>query len=116
MRVEVYRNLHKQCWSVRALEGKHKGRVILHTHTLALKDAKFVVQKAGREKVLHQKRKNVHAFIRGTVHSKVWNIGNSMKQVSYNPYKADYFYTLPHCGPIYASDYVELTENKVFAL
>ena len=30
IRVEVYWNLHKRLFSVRALEGEHKGRVIEH--------------------------------------------------------------------------------------
>ena len=61
MKIEVYWNLHKEMFSVR-----HKGKVIAHVACINVKDAKFVVQKAGRERVLREKKKNVHAFIRGT--------------------------------------------------
>ena len=44
--VEVYRNLHKKCWSVR-----QGGKVKVHTSYICLQDVKFVVQPAGREKV-----------------------------------------------------------------
>ena len=43
--VEVYRNLHKNCWSVR-----QDGKVLFHTEYICLRDVKFVVQPAGREK------------------------------------------------------------------
>lgn len=66
MRVECYYNLHKLVFSVRALEGPDKGRVIAHATRVLLKDVSFVVQKAGREKVLKTGQKNVHAFVRGT--------------------------------------------------
>jgi hypothetical protein len=55
MRVQVYYNLHKRCLSVR-----HRGKVIKHAKSVILRDASFRVQPAGRERVLKQKRKNVH--------------------------------------------------------
>ena len=64
-RVEVYRNLHKNCFSVRALTGENKGKVIDPVQEITLKDVKFAVQPAGRKRVLKEKQKNVHAFIRG---------------------------------------------------
>lgn len=67
MRVEVYWNLHRKCYSVRALKGEHKGRVILHATKLLLRDVKLVVREAGRQRVLKERRKNVHAFVRGTL-------------------------------------------------
>lgn len=61
MKVEVYWNLRKKCYSVR-----HKGKVIAHVPFITLKDVKWVVQPAGRRRVRRQNRKNVHAFARGT--------------------------------------------------
>ena len=48
MRVKTYRNLHKQCWSVVAMEGENKGRVIAHPQFLQMKNVEFRVQPAGR--------------------------------------------------------------------
>ena len=90
--VEVYRNLHKKCWSVR-----QGGKVKVHTSYICLQDVKFVVQPAGREKVLQEKKKNVHAFVRGyLISSKTMNRLNkdiewTMDVVTYNPYKHPYF-------------------------
>ena len=90
MRVEVYWNLHKKCYSVR-----HKGKVIDHVPYVALRDVQWVVQPAGRQRVLRERKKNVHAFARGT-----WLRGNNeldlsnqelgltkRQPVKYNPYQ-----------------------------
>ena len=62
MRVEVYFNLHKKVFSVRSVM---TGRVILHTDKVHISNPKFVVRKSGRDKVLRERKKNVHAFVRG---------------------------------------------------
>jgi hypothetical protein len=54
----IYWNFHKKVFSV-----KFKGRVIAHaTHILA-EDAEFRVSEAGRQRVLTEGCKNVHAYI-----------------------------------------------------
>ena len=102
-KLEVYRNLHKKCFSVR-----RKGRVIEYIYDsglhhrrveLYLINAQFVVQPAGRERVRREKRKNVHAFVRGTampfggLHRKSL-IGNCVSTITYNPYTMNTFQDL----------------------
>jgi hypothetical protein len=85
MRVFVYWNLHKGLWSVKAMEGESKGKVIARVAGLALKDAHFKVSRAGRERVIREQRKNVHAGVVGE-----WMEGEDFlgtEQVTYNPYK-----------------------------
>ena len=67
MRVKVYFNLHKKLFSVVALEGDKKGKVIKHTDSIDLSMPIFRVQKAGRERVLKEKKKNVHAYVTGYI-------------------------------------------------
>ena len=97
MRVFVYFNLHKKCFSIKALEGDRKGRVVAHSTTVLLESCKFKVSKAGRQRVLREKRKNVHAGVTG-----VWINGDRVeshyeflsmvgRQVTYNPYKYSSF-------------------------
>ena len=62
MRVEVYFNLHRKLWSVVDLS---TGLVVEHVNEIAIADPVFVVQPAGRAKVIRDGRKNVHAFVRG---------------------------------------------------
>lgn len=63
----VYFNLHRKIWSIKALEGEHKGRVIAHSAMVEMSDCTFKVSEAGRQRVLRDKRKNVHAGIAGIV-------------------------------------------------
>lgn len=58
--VEVYRNLHKGGFSIRCAKTK---LVLAHAENVILKNVKFVVSQAGREKVVQSKRKAVHAVI-----------------------------------------------------
>ena len=102
MRVEVYRNLHKGCFSVRALNGEDKGRVIDHVQSIMLKDATFVVQPAGRDRVLREQRKNVHAFVRGTITDQPIKHG---LPVRYDPYLNDAFVVT---RPMWSKNYDEI--------
>ena len=97
MRVFVYFNLHKKCFSIKALEGDRKGRVVAHSDTVVLEGCKLLVSEAGRQRVLREKRKNVHAGVTG-----VWINGDRVeshyeflsmvgRQVTYNPYKYSSF-------------------------
>lgn len=74
----VYFNLHRKVWSIKALEGPNKGRVIAHSSMVEMSDCSFKVSEAGRQRVLAEKRKNVHAGIVGTVRT----IGENMDLLS----------------------------------
>lgn len=65
--VFVYRNLHANAWSVRALDGKHKGKVIMHASEVILNNAHFKVSEAGRQKAIKDSQKNVHAGVVGNM-------------------------------------------------
>lgn len=51
------------------MEGPFKGRVVAHAKGVALDDARTIVSQAGRERVLREGRKNVHAYIEGYIHA-----------------------------------------------
>ncbi len=74
----VYFNLHRKVWSIKALEGPNKGRVIAHSDLVEMSDCTFKVSEAGRQRVLAEKRKNVHAGIVGVVRT----IGENMDPLS----------------------------------
>ena len=105
MRVEVYFNLHRKLFSVRNCK---TGRVVHHTQRIWIEDPEFVVRKAGREKVLREKKKNVHAFVRGTWFkvqsdfdvSRLIDHQACSDEVTYNPYKYDSFVTKHDAKPI----------------
>ena len=89
MRVFVYYNLHKHTWSVKALEGPDKGRVVHHADTVLLQEAKPKVSQKGRERVLREKRKNVHAGVVGYLcaYGQPLTVPQQSQEVTYNPYK-----------------------------
>jgi hypothetical protein len=90
---------------------------VQHAETLHLKNVKFAVQPAGREKVLHEKRKNVHAFVRGEVVSVGQGIppqGEWVK-VTYNPYKYDSFVVAETGEPIFAARAVVIEDRRIYA-
>ena len=49
MRVFVYFNLHRHCWSIKALEGPQRGRVVAHAQRVNLSGCHFKVSEAGRQ-------------------------------------------------------------------
>ena len=92
IKVFVYFNLHKKCWSLKALEGENKGRVIAHEDFVTLVEATPKVSEAGRQRVLKEKRKNVHAGIVGywdkqTADMYMENLDLDPWDITYNPYK-----------------------------
>ena len=109
MRVEVYWNLHKKCWSVR-----HKGKVIKHTLSVCLENVQWVVQPAGNARVRREGRKNVHAFARGTLidPNTYWDVPDDTTLkvgVRYNPYLNTSFVTKTIGEPVTKSKYAALT-------
>ena len=88
MRVEVYFNLHKHLFSVRSARS---GRVILHTDRVHIHNPEFVVREGGRQRVLREGKKNVHAFVRGDATYFSDKDRPMLDNVGYNPYKYDSF-------------------------
>ena len=108
-KVFVYKNLHKDCWSV-----KQDGLVKAHTEEVRLWDCAFQVNAKGRQKVLDEQRKNVHAGIKGYIDND--QQVPSGVEVTYNPYKYDSFVDKATELPIYSSLFTTLTKNKVVAV
>lgn len=92
-RADVYRNLHASppAWSVR---NRSTGRVVARPAGVLVTGASFVVSAAGRERVLREGRKNVHAFVRGCVDTDASEPDLSgWAEVTYNPYRFASFVT-----------------------
>lgn len=119
MIVEVYRNLHKKCFSIR-----HKGKVIDYVkddEELHLTDVTFRVQPAGCARVRREKRKNVHAYVRGIISPrsypqvkdhKVINMCNEV--VTYNPYTMVSFQGSLDGTPIYEAHHAIFRKGKLY--
>ena len=121
MRCFCYYNLHRKTWSIKALEGPDKGRVVLHSDHVLLEHAAPKVSEKGRQRVLREKRKNVHAGIVGTLVSTLapqyYTIPEGAPEMSYNPYKGPTFY-YRESGEAWTtqSEFVLLTGKKVYLI
>lgn len=105
-KVDVYYNLHKKRLSVRDCETR---RVLAHVDGIALKNVTFHVSESGRQRVLRDRRKNVHAFVRGYLDTTPYMRDVMDKcdvQVSYNPYKYNSFVRIVDASPIKSADHV----------
>lgn len=121
MKCYIYRNLHKpgHTYSLRAMEGEHKGLVIGYSPYFVVEGAKFVVNQAGRQRVLDSGHKNVHAGIVGnvtvaydyTVVRKTslesqqvrYHMPRCLCVVKYNPHKAATFYDVNTDEAVYGA-------------
>tara|TARA_Y100000588_G_scaffold87320_1_gene92996 strand:+ start:1699 stop:2079 length:381 start_codon:yes stop_codon:yes gene_type:complete len=108
-KVFVYKNLHKDCWSV-----KQDGLVKAHTKSINLWDCSFRVNAKGRAKVLEEKRKNVHAGIVGYIdeNEMAMTFGTA---VTYNPYKYSTFVEKDTEDPVIWRGFASLDHNTVLA-
>lgn len=90
--LKVYRNLHKQMWSVKSSK---TGRVVESMKDFIAEDVRFLVGKSGNTRVLKEKRKNVHAYLCSdevhAVHETLLILPKSI-QISYDPYLANQFF------------------------
>ncbi|AGR46502.1 hypothetical protein SEA_SUPERCHUNK_89 [Mycobacterium phage Superchunk] len=120
IRVFVYKNLHathregKAWYSVQALEGDFKGRVIHRSGDVLVAHAKGVVRPAGRDRVRRERRKVVHAGIVGELISLLPQdfVGS---KISYNPYENDTFVHTHTQAPFQGADFVYLSDSGVRA-
>lgn len=56
----VHRNLNRDCWSVLL-----RGKLERHASSVWLRDATFVVRPGGAARARRERRRNVHAFVKG---------------------------------------------------
>jgi hypothetical protein len=114
MKVFVYFNLHRKVFSVRALEGPNKGRVVAHRPSVHLVNAEFRVSQAGRARVIAEQRKNVHAGVVGQ-----WDdtlpASYAGVAVTYNPYRFESFVRKSDEQPVHRAHNAYLYNQKILA-
>lgn len=110
-------------WSVRSCEGEDKGLVIGHVNSFVLNNVEFKVSEAGRQRVLRERRKNVHAGIVGKLEGYTGN-KNSKRlltyenpiRVSYNPYFGEKFYEVGSKNPVLNANMCIGIDSSVFTI
>ena len=105
-KVEVYKNLHKNCWSVRDIKTR---KVIAHVKRILLEDATLVVQHSGRNRVLKEGVKNVHAFVKGNVALVNKSLPDSWgysTEITYDPYMYSSFVERGTGMPVHKAQHI----------
>lgn len=93
MKYRIYRNLRKKCWSIQERLGG-VWKVTAHCREFAAQNCTFKVYEKSRQRVIAQKRKNVHAFViaESVMISQIFeNSLDSFPKVCYDPYNAGNF-------------------------
>ena len=108
--IRAYFNLHKHLFSVQEkVNGSWK--VTRHVNFLVLKDVKFKVSESGRQRVLREKRKSVHAYVYGEELTE-YEIDSPWHDIiSYDPYKYESFVD-KYGGRIDSVDYLIMEVNN----
>ena len=91
-KVKVYRNLHKDSWSLMAADGPERGRVIGYADQVELDAPELRVGEASRQRAVREGVRNVHAFVVGTLLPN-GSIQRPLYRVRYNPFRASCFHT-----------------------
>lgn len=120
MKVFVYYNLHKNCLSIKALEGAKKGRLLGYASQVEMRDVVFKVSQAGRLRVLAEFQKNVHAGVTGELLE--WRLVGAPLPldvpagllVSYNPYRFAHFYCKACLTPIHSASRCVIQDRAIF--
>lgn len=115
MKVFVYYNLHKHCYSIKSLEGKTRGKVIDYRDEVDLVNVEFRVSEKGRQRVLKEQKKNVHAGVVGELVNPM-AVAKELKQMYYNPYVTETFVEMKTNKPVKKAEYALLKDKKIFAV
>lgn len=113
-RYYIYRNLNKGGFSI-----KYKGLVTDVLNTFEAFNVEFSVSRAGRERVLKNKVKNVHAYVVAESWTpKLRPVPKGMKEVevTYNPYKHESFVIKETGEPVHEAAAVRFHDNRCFIL
>jgi hypothetical protein len=106
IRVQVYKNVRKNCFSVR---DKATRKVIGHVQEISLKDCTMHASLSGISRIRSERRKSVVAWIEGTTFTPENQQALSAKQhgIFFNPYQNDTW--VDHHGyPIARANVVQL--------
>jgi hypothetical protein len=118
MKVFVYWNLNRKVWSVKALEGPEKGRVVARGGTVLLASVTPKVSEKGRQRVLRERRKHVHAGLVGElvhVSDDALDVPENGVEITYNPYKFRSFVRKSDEVAFVKSSWALLQDKQVFA-
>lgn len=105
-------HLHKRCFSIRLAATR---KVIGYADKVVVRDVGFIVSSSGRIRVLRERKKNVHAFVRGKYEQLEQSISTQQwREAYYNPYQVEGFVDRETREPIRFADMAVCEGGKVY--
>ena len=87
-RVAVYKNLHRGAWSVRAIDGPFKGKVVAHAERVGLVHAHMHVNERAQRRIAAGAAREVHAWVIGTLGNVVLTAPTRLTMASTSPMRS----------------------------
>jgi hypothetical protein len=107
-KVKVYYNLHKYCYSIK------KGKVIVaHAPYVYLNGVTTQINEKGRQRVIAEGKKNVHAYIIGQFTHQSFNT-EGFSQMVYNPFLYTSFIDGDTKGKVSKADKALCIDKKAY--
>jgi hypothetical protein len=110
---QCYRNLNNGSISLRQKVGK-SWLVVGHTKNLVIQNPIFTVSESRRQRVIRDRRKNVHAFSCGILIGQELDTLPPIEEIYYDPYTLPYFAWRETNRPIDRADLLVVINNRVF--
>lgn len=111
-KVMVYKNLNRNCFSIK---DPKLGRVIGYAMSVTLRNSIFRVSMAGRNRVLRDRRRNVHAVVVGEFVCVDESIPAAANRVAYyNPYLTETFIDEHTKEPLSKAAIAHCQEKRVY--
>ena len=107
--VQVHYNLHR---GDLAICGRNR-RVLGYATRILLRDAVFWVSEASRQRCIRQKKRNVHARVRGIL-IREYEIGPDWRRVRYCPFTAGHFFYADTEEPIYQAPLAAIDCSRIY--
>jgi hypothetical protein len=112
--VRVYRNLNNGRISVQAQDDQNRWKVVAHVQDLVMCQVSLTVRQSGRQRVIAQRQKNVHAWAEGRLVGVVDEALDCPINLAYDPYRNSCFVERSSQKPIVQCQALVVRNNRVF--
>jgi hypothetical protein len=112
-KVRIYRNLNNGRMSIQA-KVRESWKVVGHVQNAILQDVQFRISEAGRQRVIRDGCKNVHAWGEGILLAEFDTSINAAIDLTYNPYLNATFIQRDTDIPIMQCRFLVVRSNRVY--
>ncbi|MGG6294995.1 hypothetical protein ACQ4M4_11265 [Leptolyngbya sp. AN02str] len=117
LEVRVYRNLLFRTQRVMSVQTRQRKswKLAGHTANIAIANVSFHVSEAGRQRVIREQCKNVHAWVQGLCVGETGLVSSNTISLTYDPYRDSSFVEIGSLKPISNCKLLVVREGFVYA-